>query len=227
LTPKVRLDGTSLTPKLLQSRSFHAVCSPRRIIDIVTQLKQRREKECGTELPSPVIVWEPVPDLCIPDELENCYKAMKLVDVLSPNHAELSSFFGHDTDQLSSVEKHAKAFVASGIGPDGNGTIVVRCGKVGCFAAGRENIQWFPAYHTKETGKVVDPTGGGNTFLGGLTVALARGKSIEEACIWGSIAASFAIEQIGMPKLTESDECERWNEASVWDRVDEFRRELM
>jgi sugar/nucleoside kinase (ribokinase family) len=225
LTPKIRLDANSLTPKLLQARSFHAVCSPIRIIEIVTKLKQRRKSECG-DLPPPIIVWEPVPDLCVPDELENCYSAIQFVDVISPNHVELGSFFGNATEDLSNVEQQAKSFLDSGVGPEGNGMVVVRCGKSGCFAATREKSQWFPAYHTNENGKVVDPTGGGNSFLGGLTVALARRKTMEEACIWGSIAASFAIEQIGMPKLTDSSEGEKWNDSSVRDRVDEFRLEL-
>ncbi|EPE33680.1 Ribokinase-like protein [Glarea lozoyensis ATCC 20868] len=50
---------------------------------------------------------------------------------------------------------------------------------------------------------VIDPTGGGNTFLGGFSIALARGKPILEAVAWGSVAASFAIEQVGMPVLSQ------------------------
>jgi sugar/nucleoside kinase (ribokinase family) len=185
-----------------------------------------------------------VPDLCTPNELENCLEAVKSVDVVSPNHVELAAFF-HEraiVDQLDessdaahstgmeidppTVEKYAKAFLASGIGLNGSGIIVVRCGKDGAFAASRERTQWFPAYHTSPTTKVVDPTGGGNAFLGGLAIGLGRGKNMEEACTWGSIAASFAIEQIGMPKLTEHQEGEQWNGANVWERVDEFLHKL-
>ncbi|KAK4193679.1 hypothetical protein QBC35DRAFT_446019 [Podospora australis] len=95
--------------------------------------------------------------------------------------------------------------------------------------------RWVPAYYsssteeTKRTKKgwngkgVIDPTGGGNTFLGGLAVALARGKSIEEACAWGSVAASFAIEQVGVPNLGVDEEGnETWNCVRVDDRLSEF-----
>lgn len=43
--------------------------------------------------------------------------------------------------------------------------------------------RWLPAFFDKEQAKerVVDPTGGGNGFLGGLAVALARGKGVVEA----------------------------------------------
>jgi len=82
--------------------------------------------------------------------------------------------------------------------------------------------RWVPPYHT--TGeKVVDPTGGGNTFLGGLAVALARGKAIEEACAWGNVAASFAIEQVGLPELRVDEEGrETWNGIVVEERLKEF-----
>lgn len=83
--------------------------------------------------------------------------------------------------------------------------------------------KWIPAFFTKddaEAGRVVDPTGGGNTFLGGLGVALARGKTMEEAACWGSIAASFAIEQVGVPELGSDDDGEEtWNGDRVQDRL--------
>ncbi|CAK7211536.1 hypothetical protein SBRCBS47491_001158 [Sporothrix bragantina] len=67
--------------------------------------------------------------------------------------------------------------------------------------------------------EVVDPTGGGNAFLGGFTVAVARGKSLDEAAAWGNVAASFAIEQVGVPVLGEDAEGhETWNGVHVDDR---------
>ncbi|RDL33769.1 Uncharacterized protein BP5553_08137 [Venustampulla echinocandica] len=73
--------------------------------------------------------------------------------------------------------------------------------------------------------QVVDPTGGGNAFLGGLAVALARGKEVVEAAAWGSVAASLAIEQVGMPVLG-SDESgrETWNGVVVEERLEEFMK---
>jgi hypothetical protein len=78
--------------------------------------------------------------------------------------------------------------------------------------------------------EVIDPTGGGNAFLGGFSIALARGQPILEAAAWGSVAASFAIEQVGTPALTRRQEGlegsaekgELWNGVSVEDRLREF-----
>ncbi|KAG4025653.1 hypothetical protein MFRU_053g00220 [Monilinia fructicola] len=88
--------------------------------------------------------------------------------------------------------------------------------------------KWIPAFHQAGEGenhKVVDPTGGGNAFLGGLAIALARGKGIIEASCWGSVAASFAIEQVGVPELgvEEGDVGEEtWNGVLVDERLSEF-----
>lgn len=82
----------------------------------------------------------------------------------------------------------------------------------GSYSFEREEVEpssgveeWLPAYFTSEDakmGRVVDPTGGGNGFLGGMSVALARGKSVVEAAAWGSVAASYMIEQVGVPVLS-------------------------
>jgi sugar/nucleoside kinase (ribokinase family) len=90
--------------------------------------------------------------------------------------------------------------------------------------------RWLPAVHTggdDEEGKVVDPTGGGNAFLGGLAVALARGKGVEEAAAWGSVAASFAIEQVGMPTLGVDEEGrETWNGVRVEERLRDYMKRV-
>lgn len=90
--------------------------------------------------------------------------------------------------------------------------------------------KWIPAFFTREdaaAGRVVDPTGGGNMFLGGLGVALARGKTMEEAACWGSIAASFAIEQVGVPELGKDDDGEEtWNGDRVQDRLEALQTRL-
>jgi sugar/nucleoside kinase (ribokinase family) len=94
----------------------------------------------------------------------------------------------------------------------------------------------LPAYHAtgdstraeKSGGKVVDPTGGGNGFLGGFAVGLTRnGGDLVEAAIWGSIAASYCIEQVGMPELSyDADKGERWNGTDVKSRLDAFRQRI-
>ena len=129
------------------------------------------------------------------------------------------------------VEECCKTWLKSGIGPDGTGLIVVRAGAKGCLVASRSGFEWMSAFH-QDPSRVVDPTGGGNAFLGGLAVCLARAQTsgdlalAKEAAAWGSVAASFAIEQVGMPALNSDVDEETWNGASVIGRLSEYKRRL-
>lgn len=184
----------------------------------------------------PLFIWEPVPDLCTKTELANCLQALRCIDVVSPNHSELGGFFGVNTNaqdhvDYRSIEELCDKWLQSGIGAEGQGGIVVRAGKDGCFVARQGFQKWLPAYH-QSAQMVVDPTGGGNGFLGGLAMGLVRGgaavgvDNLEEAAMWGSISASFAIEQVGMPVLSHTPEGETWNGIRVENRLSEFRKRL-
>ncbi|KAG7144502.1 hypothetical protein HYQ46_006756 [Verticillium longisporum] len=287
-TPKKRLTAEDLTPTLLFSRSFHLICSPTRCRELVANITTSRKALSPPDsYVKPIFVWEPVPDLCTPDELLNCTNTLPLVDVCSPNHAELAGFMGDhgldlNTGEISTaaVERSCEQLLASM--PLQSFTLVVRAGEKGCYIArnggrkrqprapcdgvkrrkkdytrgglrpdtdmealfagmlqdeegtiAREEIEvdpgverWVPAYH-QDASLVVDPTGGGNSFLGGLAAALARGKSVEEAATWGSVSASFAIEQVGMPILGKDEHGnETWNGIRVNQRLEEYRHRL-
>ncbi|CRK25304.1 hypothetical protein HYQ45_015067 [Verticillium longisporum] len=287
-TPKKRLTAEDLTPTLLLSRSFHLICSPTRCRELVADITTSRKALSPPDsYVKPIFVWEPVPDLCTPDELLNCTNTLPLVDVCSPNHAELAGFMGDhgldlNTGEISTaaVERSCEQLLASM--PLQSFTLVVRAGEKGCYIAknggrkrqphaprdgvkrrkkeytrgglrpdtdmealfagmlqdeegtiAREEIEvdpgverWVPAYH-QDASLVVDPTGGGNSFLGGLAAALARGKSVEEAATWGSVSASFAIEQVGMPILGKDEHGnETWNGIRVNQRLEEYRHRL-
>jgi sugar/nucleoside kinase (ribokinase family) len=232
LTEKKRLTADDLTEALLGSKSFHLICSPIRCVDMVTRICERRTESLGERFERPIIIWEPVPDLCTPAELNNTYKALKYVDIISPNHEELGALF--DFKHPSGVDKKAaesqvNKLLARGIGPMNDGSVVVRSGKEGCFVASLNQRKWLPAYH-QDASRVIDPTGGGNGFLGGFAVGLVRNDGdVVEAARWGSVAASFCIEQVGVPSLdtivsTSTCTDELWNGESVLDRLDEYKR---
>lgn len=232
LTEKKRLTADDLTSDLLAAKSFHLICSATRCSELAQRIRERRAEALGQDCTEPVIVWEPVPDLCTPEELGNTKAALKDIDVLSPNHEELGALFAFEHANgvdKGAVEKHANDLVTSGIGAKGEGVVIVRSGKEGCYIArsgSNRTSCWLPAYHTDQ-GKVVDPTGGGNGFLGGLSVGLVRtGFDVVEAARWGSVAASLCIEQVGMPQLTSSslaNEVELWNNVSVMDRLQDLK----
>lgn len=122
--------------------------------------------------------------------------------------------------------------------------LILRQGEKGCTVCSANRQLRLPAYHRAFTNlppeeqnqwvnKVVDVTGGGNAFLGGFCIGLStmsrwREKDpslglsdFEGAAFYGTVAASFAIEQTGMPKATyrDSDGIELWNGDLPFDRI--------
>ncbi|KAJ6145733.1 hypothetical protein N7470_009628 [Penicillium chermesinum] len=184
LTPKLRLEPSMLSDSQIWSRTFHMVCSATRCMSIVQEILQRREKlrQAG-RVPSradtsqrPAFVWEPVPDLCTPEEQVNFFAANRVVDVVSPNHLELGFMFGQPgwAAESEQGQQLVQKIMESGIGPTGDGCLVVRAGKDGSYAYSRDQKIWLPAYHQPDISgatAVIDPTGAGNSFLG----ALAQG----------------------------------------------------
>lgn len=260
LTPKIRLDSDSLSQSLLFSKSFHMVCSPARCIEIVQGILEKRQnfmRGRSDDIPiddtPPIFVWEPVPDLCRPEELAKFYDALRYVNVVSPNDMELAQMFGRNTADHDSNRALSHSIIEAGIGRDGNGILVIRAGRNGCYAFSRKGHLELPAFlHSK----VLDPTGAGNSFLGALAQALvsadriplklvqsemqaasgwertckhwAGDRNIPAVLICATVAASFVIEQIGMPNLSVSQTGEElWNGESYLKRVSLYINRLL
>lgn len=282
LTPKKRLEVSSLNIRQIKSRSFHMVCSPERCHELASSLKRARTEQGVDE--TPVVVWEPIPDLCTPAELTNLQQAAKHCTVISPNSAELKMFFPdehgatqqHLVHQLLRLDKHnhSQGSIPHAIireGADGCTIyVVLPPDELGVIATQPIHL---PAYHTTacdptaidSATRVSDPTGGGNTFLGALSLALtlsplmastptpagndmpsrpltaliqqhlklnpglqaaASGHIIQlvTATIYALIAASYAIEQNGVPSLARSEngDTELWNGTSLMARTERY-----
>lgn len=232
LTPKLRLTDGDLSPSLLRSKTFHLICSPLRCVELVEGIRSRRSA-LDASLPAPLFIWEPVPDLCVPGELDNTLEALKHVDVISPNHAELAELCSVNADAEGGgvnrdIVEACSARLLKGIegrGQESKLAVVVRSGKDGCYVSSASGAaRWLPAFHTSAA-NVVDPTGGGNGFLGGLAVGLARTGDVITAAMWGNVAASFCIEQVGVPVLGKGvDGEETWNGVVVRERLVGFEK---
>lgn len=246
------------------SKTFHLVCAPSRCIDLIEGILERRNTIFtlrGFEYPRPIFVWEPVPSLCTPEELEGFYKAAHLVDVLSPNSLELASFFGKANwdGNEESDQGIVKEIISSGIGPTGKGLLVVRAGKEGSYTYCQDKSLWLPPYHDASISKdspVVDPTGAGNAFLGAMAQAMvSEGRTpidvaqadLKESKVWSdivntwdgkdriplslicaSVAASFVVEQVGLPQLSSSPEGEElWNGTTFSQRIHLYIKKML
>ena len=185
----------------------------------------------------PVFIWEPVPDLCIPAEHERTLEALTYVDVISPNLEEFCSLFGINVDPCEEsgrqmLQQKCTELVEGSFGC----AVVVRLGKHGCLIVQQSKTLIVPAYHRSQQdhNRVVDPTGGGNAFLGGFAVGYlhspnnARDARLEEAVLYGNVAASFAIEQVGAPILENvSGHGETWNGEVVEGRLERYKARLL
>ena len=115
------------------------------------------------------------------------------------------------------------------------GMVVVRAAEMGCFVKSRAGSVILPAYHSllgkvteNSPSEVVDTTGAGNSFLGAFAVELMRssGDVIRAACA-GNVAASFVVEQIGLPAMKFSEEgVELWNGEEVLARMTDYKVKL-
>lgn len=100
--------------------------------------------------------------------------------------------------------------------------VVVKKGEHGCLLAHRDGVAALPAYPAET---VVDPTGAGDSFAGGMMGALAGGlangddpssmHSIRRALVHGTVIASFNIEAFSLDRLKTLKRAEieaRYNE---------------
>jgi sugar/nucleoside kinase (ribokinase family) len=87
--------------------------------------------------------------------------------------------------------------------------VVVKKGEHGAILAHRDGVATIPAFPA-DAAQVVDPTGAGDTFAGGLMAHVARtGKgdlaTVQQGMAWGTVMASFTIEAFGLDRLTRLD----------------------
>ena len=84
--------------------------------------------------------------------------------------------------------------------------VIIKKGSHGSILSGPKGYFICPAYPLP---KVVDPTGAGDSFVGGMMGYLATGKgsidaNIRRAMIHGSVVASFCCEGFGLNRTTKS-----------------------
>jgi adenosine kinase len=82
-------------------------------------------------------------------------------------------------------------------------TIITTMGEAGSQVSTRDREIPVPAFKVK---KVMDPTGAGDSYRGGLLSGLVRGMDIEQCARMGSICASFSVESYGTQEYSFSPE---------------------
>ncbi|KAG1892696.1 Ribokinase-like protein [Suillus subluteus] len=199
ITPRIRLTPRNLErTRLTRPASVHFICSPTRALQIISEIQE-------IEGWNPTTIFEPIPDRCIPEELPSLKAVLPHIAILSPNAEEALSLLSLPlVVTKSAVENAASEFLKMGEG------------------------QWIDAFwsSTENIDKVVDVTGAGNSFLGGLAAGLSIANgNVYEASLYASVSASFTVQQFSLPHLTVgSNGVEEWNQDSPHRRLEVLRQ---
>ncbi|MBI5189731.1 MAG: sugar kinase [Nitrospirae bacterium] len=132
------------------------------------------------------------------------------VDILLINEGEARELAGEPN-----LVKAAKAI--QGMGPS---TLVIKRGEYGALLFGTDYVFSAPAYPLES---VFDPTGAGDSFAGGFVGYLDNmhnfdEKSLKQAIIFGSVMASFNVEDFSLNRMKSLDYKE------IESRYREFRK---
>lgn len=176
----------------------------------------------------PVLVYEPFEGACTPEEYPKLAAIMSDIDILSPNAEEALRMLEIPLPVTTTkVEEAATAFIKAGV----KMCVIIRCAGLGAYAletGASDRGFWTPAFWAeKDIAKIVDVTGAGNSFLGGLSAGLAKsGGDVKEAVLYASVSASFTIEQSGLPTVIQNSSPpgkELWNGDDPYRRLEDLR----
>ncbi|TBH76025.1 PfkB family carbohydrate kinase [Aquirufa nivalisilvae] len=141
--------------------------------------------------------------------MDDLKRVLKMVDVLCINDEEARQLSGQYSLRIA-----AKMIMA--MGPK---TLIIKKGEHGALLFQEDKMFYCPALPLEE---VFDPTGAGDTFVGGFIGYLAQKddvsfENMRQAIVYGSAMASFCVEKFGTERLFEI------SPADLESRVNEFR----
>ena len=108
----------------------------------------------------------------MPEELDATIAAARHYAVISPNLLEMQTILSiPPSDPTQADVAHAAKLFRDRLA--GRSAIIVRAGEMGSYTLSDGWTGWVPAFwRAHEQDRVVDVTGGGNAFLGGLMAGL-------------------------------------------------------
>jgi sugar/nucleoside kinase (ribokinase family) len=163
-----------------------------------------------SQMRRPKFVVADTMDLWLNIALPDLLKLLKRLDGFVLNDSEAHQLTQED-NVFAALKKIHK------LGPK---YVVIKKGSHGSLLSGPKGYFICPAYPLR---KVLDPTGAGDSFVGGMMGYLAAAKggieqNIRRAMIYGSVVASFCCEGFGLNQTT------RTTRAQIEARVKELER---
>jgi ribokinase len=129
-----------------------------------------------------LVILNPAPARRLPDAL------LKQVSILTPNQSEAELLTGIQVNSIANAEKAAGKLRRRGVR-----TVVLTLGARGALIADEQGTRLIPGFKVK----AVDTTAAGDVFNGALAVALAEGRTIDEAVYVANAAAAISVTRWG------------------------------
>jgi sugar/nucleoside kinase (ribokinase family) len=160
------------------------------------------------QLDNPKWVVADTMNFWIEGELPTLQKLLKRINTLVVNDEEVRQLSGEHN-----IVKAARA--VQQMGPE---RIIIKRGEHGALLFDKDGAFFAPAYPLED---VLDPTGAGDSFAGGLMGYLATqpeltGLSLRRGLIVAATCASFCVEAVGSERL------EQLNAKDISERLSEF-----
>src|SRR5215467_7797022 len=138
-------------------------------------------------------IFNPAPAAPLPDSI------YRLCDFFTPNESEASSITGLPVSNRSEVERAATALLQRGAR-----NIVITLGAQGALVKTAKITEFVPAV---DAGPVIETTGAGDAFNGGLAVGLSEGMDLVEATRFACAVSGISVTRLGtapsMPRRGE------------------------
>ena len=126
---------------------------------------------------------------------------LKLCDFVTPNEIEAEQITGIPVKSINDAEIAAGKLIEKGAG-----SAVITLGEQGALFKDNNQVIHQPSY---EVGPVVETTGAGDAFNGGLAVALAEEMPIDKALRFACATASISVTRQGTaPSMPDRNEIE-------------------
>ena len=143
---------------------------------VMEALKRAKDSNC-------TIILDPAPvQSRLPDEL------YQMVDIITPNEIEASQLVGFTVDGITTARQAASFLHQMGVK-----IVIITLGSKGAFYSSEGESFWAKPIDVK----VLDTVAAGDAFNGALAVALAEGKSLKEAMMWGNVAGALTVTKQG------------------------------
>lgn len=140
-------------------------------------------------------ILNPAPATPLPDAI------YPLCDYLTPNESEASALTGISVTDLDSAAAATNVLLARGVR-----NVILTLGAQGALIKNHVLTKHVPAV---DAGPVVETTGAGDAFNGGLAAALAEGRDLVEATTFACTVAGISVTRPGTaPSMPHRSEIE-------------------